>query len=193
MKNIILIGDSIRIRYQPYVAEALAGVADVWGPEDNCKASCIVLRHLEPWVLSRLADVVHINCGLHDTVFKTEDQQPSDRPWVNLEQYKQNVRAILTAIRQRTDTTVIWATTTPVNVALFNQTKPVRRVEGDIEAYNAVATALAAEFDVSVNDLYDFVMHHGRDRMLCPDAVHFTDEGSRLLGRCVAEVIHQYL
>ncbi len=35
MKNIILLGDSVRMQYQPVVAEKLSDIAAVSGPEEN--------------------------------------------------------------------------------------------------------------------------------------------------------------
>ncbi len=39
LPKILLLGDSIRKSYQLSVAEKLAGVAEVVGPEDNCQFS----------------------------------------------------------------------------------------------------------------------------------------------------------
>ena len=33
--TVVLIGDSIRMGYQPFVTEALAGEAEIWAPEEN--------------------------------------------------------------------------------------------------------------------------------------------------------------
>jgi len=53
MKAAILIGDSIRMGYEGFVRDALAGTADVWAPEENGGTSRNVLAHLDEWVLSR--------------------------------------------------------------------------------------------------------------------------------------------
>lgn len=37
MKKILLIGDSIQQLYLPHVIQKLDGIAEVWGPEDNCR------------------------------------------------------------------------------------------------------------------------------------------------------------
>ena len=48
MKNIILIGDSIRKGYDVYVKEQLKGVANVYYPDDNCRFAYykVLLLHL---------------------------------------------------------------------------------------------------------------------------------------------------
>ena len=62
--SILLLGDSIRMGYQPFVAELLRGAATVIGPKDNCEDSGKYLTHLDTWLAP--ADVIHFNCGLHD-------------------------------------------------------------------------------------------------------------------------------
>ena len=79
MKTIVLIGDSIRMGYQEKVREQLADWAYVWVPEENGGTSENILAHLDKWVLSRRADVVHINCGLHD-IKKEFDQDTASFP-----------------------------------------------------------------------------------------------------------------
>ena len=39
LPRVLLLGDSIRMSYQPHVAELLAGRAVVVGPADNCQYS----------------------------------------------------------------------------------------------------------------------------------------------------------
>ena len=70
MKKVILIGDSIRMGYQPTVQQALLNQAHVWVPQENGGTSTNVLAHLDEWILSHRPDIVHLNCGLHD--LKTE-------------------------------------------------------------------------------------------------------------------------
>ena len=65
MKNILLLGDSIRQNYQEYVKECLQGMADVYYPNDNGRFCQYTLRYLHEWIgaLSRHGeitfDVVH--------------------------------------------------------------------------------------------------------------------------------------
>lgn len=50
MKNVILLGDSIRQGYDEFVAEGLSGVAQVYYPEENCRFSVFLFRSLDRWV-----------------------------------------------------------------------------------------------------------------------------------------------
>lgn len=49
MKKIVLIGDSIRMGYDKYVKEALAGTAEVYYPSENCRYAQNVLRFAHDW------------------------------------------------------------------------------------------------------------------------------------------------
>lgn len=167
----------------------LAGLADVWAPDENGEKSTKVLSYLEEWVISRNPDIVHINCGLHDLKRKTVGHEPA----VPLARYKTNVRNILEQAITRTNSRVIWATTTPVNERWHHENKGFERLESDVLSYNAAANKIANELGIIVNDLYEVIMKTGRDTCLKPDGVHFTDEGSQLLGHSVASFLKTYL
>ena len=189
MTRVILIGDSIRMGYEATVRSQLAGLAEVWTSEENGETSENVLAHLDDWALSRNADIVHLNCGLHD--IKREFDQ--DAAQVPLGDYVANVRRILTQLRDRTDATIVWASSTPVNEQWHNATKPFARFEADVDAYNAAAAEIAGELGIVVNDLFSVAMSGGRDDLLIEDGVHFKPKGSELLGRAVAECIRGLL
>jgi len=185
MKSVILIGDSIRLGYEEFVRTRLAGTAEVWGPVENGETSENVLAHLNEWVISRRPDVVHVNCGLHD--IKREFGQ--ELPTVPLEEYRENVEAILNRILTETNAVPIWALITPVNELWHNKSKPFARFASDVKAYNAAAAQVAGELDVAVNNLYERVTQLGRDSLLQSDGVHFTPSGYELLGESVARMI----
>jgi len=196
MKSIILIGDSIRHGYQPTVAAELAGRADLWAPQENCSNSRRVLENLDAWVIDRKPDVVHLNCGLHDLARRDENMRRAELCEIGLNEYRDNLIKSFTRIRQRTNAVVIWASSTPVNGENHHRNKPFDRWEPDVEAYNTVASAVVRGLDgpaVPVNDLYGLVMREGRDRLLLPDGVHFTQEGYAILGRQVADAIGEQL
>ncbi len=185
MKQITLIGDSIRMGYQSFVQAEMGDGAAVWGPEQNGGTSENVLAHLDTWVISRPADVVHINCGLHD--LKKEFGQ--DAAAVPLDRYTDNVRVLLARVKEETGARVVWAQTTPVNEEWHHRNKPFDRFEADVLEYNAVAASICAELGIVVNDLYACIAAAERDSLLLPDGVHFKPEGYQLLGRTVADCI----
>ena len=185
---VVLIGDSIRMGYQDHVASQLVGRAEVWAPEPNGGDSRNVLVHLDQWALSRQPNIVHVNCGLHDLkrAFGAESE-------VSLAEYERNVRQILQRLQRELNGAVVWATTTPVDETWHHQNKGFDRLETDVEAYNAAARVVAEDLGVPIDDLFAVVQREGKARLLTQDGVHFTTEGSQLLGRAVAECIWEHL
>jgi lysophospholipase L1-like esterase len=188
MKRVLLIGDSIRMGYQPIVQRELQGVAEVYGPEQNGGTSRNVRQNLQAWALASAPDLVHVNCGLHD-IKKPLD---SDAIEISLDEYRENVRDILQRLKN-SGATVIWATTTPVIGERHHAIKGFDRWEPDVDTYNEVALAIARELEVPVDDLFSVVMQAGKAELLTSDGVHYTPEGSELLGKAVAEFVRARL
>ena len=151
MKKILLIGDSIRAGYDKYVKMAFEDVAEVGYPAENCRFTTYIIRNLLAWKEQALGnekiDLVHINVGLWDTLRMHDGEVLVDK-----ESYEKNLDRIFCLLaRYMPEAKVIFATSTPVNEAGFGDLK---RFNKDIEAYNAVACALAEKHGASVNDLY---------------------------------------
>ncbi len=189
MSQVVLVGDSIRMGYEPVVRRELSATVDICSPKDNGGNSANVLEHLDEWIISKKPDLVHLNCGLHDL------KRPFDADGnaIPLQQYELNLDTILTRICQETDARLVFATTTPVNQGWHHDNKPFDRFEADVVAYNAVALRLAKSHGVTVNDLYALVEKQGPDSLLLPDGVHYSPEGYEILGLTVAEVIRANL
>ena len=67
MKNVILLGDSIRMQYQGPVGEKLSDIATVSGPDENGRWSGYTLNSLRFWLPELPSpDLVQWNCGLWD-------------------------------------------------------------------------------------------------------------------------------
>ena len=196
MKQVVLIGDSIRMSYEETVRRELAGVAEVWGPAENGAHTTNVLVHLHAWVLNRqpAPDLVHINAGLHDLKTVWYGGQESVVP---VEHYRRNVELILRVIRERTKAKVIWATTTPVIYerahANHAQARDFDRYDEYVVSYNIAATQVCKRLGVPVNDLFEVVTAAGKEMMLRDDGVHFTPAGQQLLGTAVAGKIRELL
>lgn len=185
VKSIVLIGDSIRIGYQDTVRSVLDGWGEVWAPDQNGGTSVNVLDHFDEWIVSRQPDILHVNCGLHD--LKKDFGQ--DVATVPPDRYADNVRQILMRAQNETGATIVWALTTPVNQDRHHRTKGFDRFEADVVAYNKVATGIAGELGVAVNDLHSAVCDEGRDGLLVHDGVHFSPRGYAFLGQMVADCI----
>ncbi len=106
-QKVVLIGDSIRIGYEPVVRAELAGAAEIISAEQNGGNSRRVLESVDAWAISHAPDVVHVNCGLHDlnTPFDTGEAL------VPLAEYAENVGRILEALTSGIEGRVIWAQT----------------------------------------------------------------------------------
>ena len=189
MKNIILIGDSIRMGYQETVKEQLADIAEVWAPEENGGTSTNIIAHLDEWVISKSPDIIHINCGLHDL----RKDFNADKTRTTLPKYIDNLQTILTRLQTETDATIIWVQTTPVNEELHHKNKGFDRFEADVDIYNAAAAEISNELNISINDMFSVVQTIGRDNILLDDGVHFTPEGYVLMGKKVAEYIRKIM
>ncbi len=189
MKTVVLIGDSIRMGYEETVRRELENVAAVVSSKENGGTSTNVLAHLDEWVISRDPDLVHVNCGLHDLRREFDAATAA----VPLAEYTANVRSILAAIKGKTDATVIWAATTPVNEQWHHENKPFDRFEADVAAYNAAAAGIAEELGVPIDDLFAVMQQAAGDKCLRPDGVHFTAEGYTRLGEAVAACVRPYL
>ena len=188
MKSVILIGDSIRFGYAPYVRRELRGEAEMWMPQENGGTSTHVLEHLSEWVLDRDADVIHLNCGLHDLRTEFDATQQA----VPLLAYRTNVETMMTRIVEHCSGKLIWATTTPVNQDWHRANKAFDRFESDVIAYNRASRDIANRLGVPIDNLFTIVQQAGRDQLLQPDGVHLQPRGYELLGRAVVDSVRSF-
>ena len=81
MKNLLLLGDSIRMGYDSFVQEKLAGRMNVFFAEDNGRFVQYTLRALSDWK-GKLSlpeiDVVHWNNGLWDVLHLNANSRGCD-------------------------------------------------------------------------------------------------------------------
>lgn len=183
-----LLGDSIRMSYQPHVAKLLQGEAQVVGPADNCQFSLYTLSSLARWH-AELGDpvLVHWNNGLHDV-----GHNPGRHPvQVPLDNYVANLGFILNRL-QDMGPTVIWATTTPVHPSkLFSGDTWLWRNE-EIDRYNEVALKLMKQHQLAINDLHAIVAA-APDQYMAEDQVHLSEAGQHRCAEAVAEHVRQLL
>ena len=188
VKKVICIGDSIRMGYEPTVERQLEGQAQVLamgGTQGGHTRN--ILEHLDEWVLQPAPDLVHFNAGLHDLA---REVGPGPENRVPLDEYRENLRRILTTMLEKTSAKVILALTTPVDLQRQQAVDyGINRIDEDVVLYNRAAREIAAELQLEINDLYQVVVDHGVGDMLGEDGVHFTEEGSAVLGRAVATAI----
>jgi isoamyl acetate esterase len=181
---IALVGDSMRVHYQPHVADALAGVAHVWGPDANCKSSRHLRANLDPWILDRLdgPTIVHVNAGAHD-IRRTPES--GDRVQVPVDEYRTNMMDIVDRLREHDSVDlVVVATTTPVNEGRHRTARYSIRRNADIETYNRALVDIAVQRRLVVNDLWSDIRNCPFDA-ISEDGVHLTKPGRAYLGHHV--------
>ncbi|NND03694.1 MAG: SGNH/GDSL hydrolase family protein [Acidimicrobiia bacterium] len=188
--TIALVGDSIRLSYQPYAAARLRPQF-VWGPADNCRSSRYLLRHIDRLVLDHLHDstLVHFNVGAHDVKRLEHDGFGLQ---VQLEEYRSNVAELIAAFRAHPRVArVVVATTAPVD-DIRHKTLDWLRHNEDVIVYNEALVDAAAAARCFVNDLYEDVRRCRFDP-LSEDGIHFNETGKEYAGAVVAAYLQGLL
>ena len=186
--KVLLLGDSIRMSYQPLVAEILVGKAEVVGPADNCQYSLFTLSSLDRWI-GELGepDIVHWNNGIHDC-----GHNPLRSPvQIPIDVYRANLDFILKRLRALTPN-VIWGTITPVH-----PDRPFRDTEWswhneEIDRYNEAAREVMVANEVPINDLHQLVWADV-EQLLSEDQLHLSEAGQKVCARAVADVVSSFL
>ena len=197
MKNIFLIGDSIRFGasansdyntsnspgYGVYLEEMLRGKANVYAPNDNCRFLQYTLRYLYDWTLNidrEKIDVVHWNNGLWDCTEIFDDGL-----FTSEEEYIENMLRVATLLKKTTPN-VIFATTTPVWDE-FEWTHNDR-----IERFNEIIVPRLKEIGVKINDLHALVSQDVHKYIKECDKIHLSDEGIELCANAVVDAIKSF-
>lgn len=193
LPKVVLIGDSIRLGYAPTVVKKLEGKAVIVHSPMNGGDSARVLANLKTWAIHEQPDVVHFNCGIHDT----KKDRRTGMFQVSPEQYQANLRKIVETLRRETKATVIFATTTPIiddRAAEKRKNAGYDLLDASTLEYNRIATQVMKELKVPVNDLRAACGNRESLGMLMSDdGVHFTPEGRMQLGSAVAEFVTTHL
>lgn len=157
MKKILLLGDSIRLGYDSLVKMAFEGKAQVFYTQENCRFAAYVLMNLHIWK-EQLGcggdiDCVHWNAGLWDTLVLYQDGTltPIDVYGVYIDRICKRLRLLFPKAK------IIFATSTPVDEALFPEPDKKMRYNKDIEMFNEVAIEKVKRNGGEINDLYSFL------------------------------------
>jgi len=192
LPNVLIIGDSISIGYMEPVVALLKDKANVVHNPGNAAHTGNGLAKLEEWLGDTKWDVIHFNHGLHDLKYvdaagKNVPEKELGHIQIPLEKYKENMEAIILRLK-KTGAKLIFATTTPFPE---KPDGPLREV-ADIERYNAAALEIMKRHDIAVNDLCSFALPKLAEIQM-PKNVHFTKDGSKVLGAEVAKHIEAAL
>ena len=183
--KIVLIGDSIRMGYQPLVA-AKYKEFDVWGTAENCRHSLWAFDHFSKWVADQNPDVVHVNFGIHDA-----NILPDGHHQILLPQYHLCLQRFIDKVKELGNTRMIWATTTPLYTP--EEEKPMvewqTRTNAEIKDYNAAALGIVQREGLPVNDLHEAIIRNDFSRCLIEDGCHMSEFGNQVLADAVANAI----
>lgn len=151
MKNLLLIGDSIRMGYDKSVKKTLENKANVIFPEENCRFASYVLRNFHEYfgdIKGEDIDVIHWNAGLWDCLrlFKEEPHTPLDIYAYYIERICIRIKKLCPKAQ------VIFATST--KVLSEKMSEDFKRYNEEIEKYNEAAVNVVKRYGFQVNDLY---------------------------------------
>lgn len=191
MKNVLLLGDSIRFGAPPnspgygvYVKEKLDGIANVFAPDVNGQFAQYTQRYIHIWaeqVEAEKIDIIHWNNGLWDVL-----RLNGDEIFTPIDIYVYFLKRIYNVLKLLfPNAKIIFALSTSV---IEERAKPsFIRYNADIEAYNDAARKLMETLGVEVNDLYTVTKAFSDD--MHSDWVHFNEEGSKRLAEVVTDKI----
>ncbi len=180
MKQVLLLGDSLRMGYEPIVRKLLDGIAQVSGPSENGRWAGYTLNSLRFWIPDLpKPDIIHWNNGLWDL----GDDYGLGRPFSLPEEYESAFERTITVFGKLfPKAKVIMATTMPTD----------NPDSSDIEAYNEILKNVAARHQIPVNDLFRIVK--GREKeFVGEDHIHLTKIGFEIVAKQVADVIKEGL
>lgn len=197
--RVLILGDSISIGYTATVQKLLANDAVVIRPmqsekkPENCAGTDHGIANIDRWLKIDGGnwDVIHFNFGLHDLKHVNAEtgknsNNATDPLQSNPKEYQQQLTEIVSKLK-KTNAQLILATTTPVPPGA----KPLRE-ETSPPIYNEIAKKIARKNGIEVNDLYAHALAR-LSKIQRPANVHFSAEGSQVLGKKVATAIAQAL
>lgn len=182
MKKVLLLGDSIRMGYEPYVRESLKGLVQVCASQDNGRFAKYTLWGVNLWIKEfGVPDIVHWNNGIWDV----HHEAPMVEALTPLNEYMDTLRRIIQELK-RTKARVIFATTTPV------PDDAIGRSNAEIDLYNAEAVELMKRNRIEINDL-NALLREDKEQYICDDNLHLNESGYRLCAQKVSDKIKTYL
>lgn len=180
LKKVLLLGDSRRQGYEPFVREMLQGRAEVYGPQENGRWAGYTLNSLRFWLHEfPQPDIVHWSCGLWDL----GDDYHIGRPFSLPEEYESAVARTVIVLRKLF----------PGVKIIFSSILPVGAGDStSIQSYNAIMKRVADREGVCYDDLFA-LMH---DKMVTydrGDGLHLNAEGNTIAARQVVSAIEKFL
>ncbi|MGQ1785368.1 SGNH/GDSL hydrolase family protein [Saccharicrinis sp. GN24d3] len=185
--KILIIGDSISLGYTSTVKEMLKDKAIVSHNKGNAKHSGYGLENLETWIQKDDYDIIQFNWGLWDLCYRHPDSKvQGNRDKINgtitfsLEEYEQNLEAIVRLLKEKTNAKLIFVTTSYV------PKEEAGRFTKDARKYNKVAKKVMKKYSVQVNDIYKKSKPIHKKYGQGNNDVHYQKKGYQELGKVIA-------
>jgi lysophospholipase L1-like esterase len=188
LPKVLLLGDSIRMSYQPRVTELLAGRAEVTGPGENCCTALYTSMRLNAWLQAAWKpDFVHWNNGIHDCG-RNPERGPEQ---FTIADYLRNLRTVLDQLRA-TGAKIVWATMTPQHPERPCASPKWSWTHDEMRRYNDAALELMTREGLPVNDLRALVLSDP-DTLLADDRLHLSPIGVERSAQAVASAIERVM
>lgn len=192
--KILIIGDSISIGYTPFVKEHFQGKATVVHNPGNAQHTGTGLAKVEEWIGTEDWDIIQMNWGLWDLCYRHPDSKlygkrdkVNGTVFASVEEYEQNLEAIIMKVKAKSDAKLIFVTTSYV------PKEEGGRFTKDPQRYNKAAKRVMKKHRIIVNDIYKSSksIHklHGKGN----DDVHYTKEGSKKLAMIISDFLEKEL
>ena len=191
LPRVLLIGDSISIGYTLPTRDFLKGKANLHRIPTNGGPTTKGLASIDEWLGNRKWDLIHFNWGLHDLKYMGPNgenlfpKEKGGKPQVPIDAYEKNLDQLVSRLK-KTGAKLIWRNTTPVPPGSKG------RYVGDSVKFNTAAARVMKKHGVPTHDLFTMSKKRMREIMR-PANVHYTPEGSKVLGKDVARVIIEVL
>ena len=191
LPRVLLIGDSISIGYTLPTREFLRGKANLHRIPTNGGPTTRGLTNIDEWLGKGKWDLIHFNWGLHDLKYMGPNgknlfpKEKGGKPQVPIDAYEKNLDKLVTRLK-KTGAKLIWRNTTPVPPGSKG------RYVGDSVKYNTAAALVMKKHGVPSHDLFT-ISKKRMKKIMRPANVHYTPEGSKVLGKDVARVIMETL
>ncbi len=189
MREVLLIGDSIRMFCEKSLREKLGGGYHVSSPSENCRFAAYTRNSLRLWLPEfPKPEIIHWNNGLWD-VARLYGENECFTP---LDRYLDDLCGILRVLRS-TGAKIIFSTTTPTDPR-----KEIPRVgmtsvhfNSDIISYNEAAVKLMRGNGIPVNDLFSVVYPRVHD-YISDDLIHPNNNGIEAIASATADFIRNF-
>ncbi|WPJ95566.1 SGNH/GDSL hydrolase family protein [Coraliomargarita algicola] len=176
--RVLLVGDSIVMGYGPKASEHLQGeVSLAWVGTSRFPVDPIYFEEIALVLRSTSFDAVHFNNGLHGFGYDESD-------------YAACLKQVVTRLRVLTPA-VPWMLANSTPLRKPDDLKQYTERNDRVRLRNQTMAALAAEFNLSMTDLYQAM--EGHPEYYSPDGTHFNETGIAVQGELVAESIRQLI